>query len=61
MCDHVQVEDKGWHCDKNDTSNWPRDGDHAGIRGESLRIEAVKIVLTAADGQAVSDFSVRYR
>ncbi|MEO1815846.1 MAG: Ig-like domain-containing protein [Acetobacterium sp.] len=58
---NVHVENKGWLYDENDASSWPRDGDYAGTRGESLRIEAVKIVLTDADGQAVSSYSVRYR
>jgi hypothetical protein len=58
---NVHVQNKGWLYDENDTSDWPRNGDYAGTRGESLRIEAVKIVLTDADGQAVSDYSVRYR
>jgi len=58
---NVHVENKGWLFDENDASGWPRNGDYAGTRGEGLRIEAIKIVLTDADGQAVSGYSVRYR
>lgn len=58
---NVHVQNKGWLYDENDTSGWPRDGDYAGTRGEGLRIEAVKIILTDANGQAVSGYSVRYR
>lgn len=58
---NVHVQNKGWLYDENDSTNWPKDGDYAGTRGESLRIEAVKIVLTDADGKAVSSYSVQYR
>ncbi|MBI4856634.1 MAG: leucine-rich repeat protein [Acetobacterium woodii] len=58
---NVHVQNKGWLYDENDSANWPKDGDYAGTRGESLRIEAVKIVLTDADGKAVSGYSVQYR
>ena len=39
----------------------PPTGLNAGTRGESLRIEAVKIVLTDADGQPVTGYTVQYR
>lgn len=58
---NVHVQNKGWLYDEDDVTNWPKDGDYAGTRGESLRIEAVKIVLTDSDGKAVSGYSVQYR
>lgn len=58
---NVHVQNKGWLYDEDDVTNWPKDGAYAGTRGESLRIEAVKIVLTDSDGKAVSGYSVQYR
>lgn len=58
---NVHVQNKGWLYDEDDPADWPKDGDYAGTRGESLRIEAVKIVLTDADGQPVTGYSVQYR
>ncbi|MBI4857288.1 MAG: cadherin-like beta sandwich domain-containing protein [Acetobacterium woodii] len=58
---NVHVQNKGWLYDENDTTNWPKDSNYAGTRGESLRIEATKIVLTDSDGKPVSGFSVQYR
>ncbi|WP_170253954.1 leucine-rich repeat protein [Acetobacterium paludosum] len=58
---NVHVQNKGWLYDENDSANWPKDGDYAGTRGESLRIEAVKIVLTDSDGKPVPGYSVQYR
>nr|WP_320026424.1 leucine-rich repeat protein [uncultured Acetobacterium sp.] len=58
---NVHVQNKGWLYDENDVTNWPKDGDYAGTRGESLRIEAVKIVLTDSDGKPISGYSVQYR
>jgi hypothetical protein len=42
---NVQVENKGWLKDENDTTNWFVGGEAAGTTGESLRLEAIKIVL----------------
>jgi uncharacterized protein YjdB len=61
LCYNVHVQNKGWLYDVNDATTWPKDGEYAGTRGDSLRIEAVKIILTDADGQPVSDYSVLYR
>lgn len=58
---NVHVQNKGWLYDEDDCSDWPKDGAYAGTRGESLRIEAVKIVLTDSDGKAVPGYSVQYR
>jgi uncharacterized protein YjdB len=58
---NVHVQNKGWLYDVNDTTSWPKDGEYAGTRGESLRIEAIKIILADADGQSVSGYSVLYR
>jgi hypothetical protein len=58
---NVHVQNKGWLYDEEDTSNWPKDGDFAGSRGESLRIEAIKIVLTDVDGNLYSGYHVDYR
>ena len=58
---NVHVQNKGWLYDEEDPADWPKDGEYAGTRGESLRIEAVKIVLTDADGKPVSGYSVQYR
>lgn len=58
---NVHVQNMGWLYDENDASDWPRDGDYAGTRGEGLRIEAVKIVLTDGAGQPVAGYRVRYR
>nr|WP_320024146.1 putative Ig domain-containing protein [uncultured Acetobacterium sp.] len=58
---NVHVENKGWLYDENDCADWPKDGAYAGTRGESLRIEAVKLVLTDKDGKPYPGYSVYYR
>ncbi len=58
---NVHVQNKGWLYDENDPMDWPKDGAYAGTRGESLRIEAVKIVLTDSAGKPVPGYSVLYR
>jgi len=58
---NVHVQNKGWLYDENDSSDWPKDGAYAGTRGNSLRIEAVKIVLTDSDGQPLPGYAVQYR
>ncbi|WP_303867637.1 leucine-rich repeat protein [Acetobacterium wieringae] len=58
---NVHVQNRGWLYDENDPTDWPRDGAYAGTRGESLRIEAVKIVLTDSAGKPVPGYSVEYR
>ncbi|WP_414151880.1 putative Ig domain-containing protein [Acetobacterium carbinolicum] len=58
---NVHVENKGWLYDENNCTDWPKDGTYAGTRGESLRIEAVKLVLTDKDGQPYPGYSVYYR
>ncbi|URN82814.1 leucine-rich repeat protein [Acetobacterium wieringae] len=58
---NVHVQNRGWLYDENDPTDWPRDGVYAGTRGESLRIEAVKIVLTDSAGKPVPGYSVQYR
>ena len=58
---NVHVQNKGWLYDEDDPRDWPKDGAYAGTRGEGLRIEAVKLVLTDADGQVYPGYSVQYR
>jgi|GEM_PF-1982317 len=58
---NVHVENKGWLYNENDCADWPKDGAYAGTRGESLRIEAVKLVLTDKDGKPYPGYSVYYR
>ncbi len=58
---NVHVENKGWLYDENNCADWPKDGAYAGTRGESLRIEAVKLVLTDKDGKPYPGYSVYYR
>ncbi|MBC3887860.1 leucine-rich repeat protein [Acetobacterium paludosum] len=58
---NVHVQNMGWLYNEDDPANWPKDGAYAGTRGDSLRIEAVKIVLTDRDGKAVPGYSVQYR
>ena len=58
---NVHVQNRGWLYDEDDCSDWPKDGAYAGTRGDSLRIEAVKIVLTDSAGQPLSGYSVQYR
>ncbi|MDO9493178.1 hypothetical protein [Acetobacterium sp.] len=41
----VQVENKGWLKDVNDTATWFVGGEDAGTKGESLRLEAIKIII----------------
>lgn len=58
---NIHVQNKGWLYEQNDPTSWPKDGDYAGTRGESLRIEAVEIVLTDATGQPYPGYSALYR
>lgn len=58
---NVHVQNKGWLYDENDSADWPKDGVYAGTRGDGLRIEAVKIVLTDRAGKALTGYSVQYR
>lgn len=58
---NVHVQNKGWLYDENDSADWPKDGAYAGTRGNSLRIEAVKIVLTDSEGKPVGGYAVQYR
>ncbi len=58
---NVHVQNKGWLYDENDSADWPKDGAYAGTRGDGLRIEAVKIVLTDRAGKALTGYSVQYR
>jgi uncharacterized protein YjdB len=55
---NVHVQNKGWLYDETDTRQWAKNGDYAGTRGESLRIEAVKIVLVDPLGNQSSAYSV---
>lgn len=58
---NVHAQNKGWLYDENDSADWPKDGAYAGTRGNSLRIEAVKIVLTDSEGKPVGGYAVQYR
>ncbi|MBU4439795.1 MAG: leucine-rich repeat protein [Acetobacterium sp.] len=58
---NVHVQNKGWLYNETDSTTWPKDGAYAGTRGESLRIEAIEIVLTDATGQPYPGYSALYR
>jgi hypothetical protein len=58
---NVHVQNIGWLYDENDVSTWAKDGDFAGTRAKSLRIESIKIVLTDTAGQPVSGYHIKYR
>ena len=58
---NVHVQDVGWLYDENDVTSWAKDGDFAGTRARSLRIEAIKIVLTDPSGNKLTDYHIRYR
>ncbi|WKY44320.1 YDG domain-containing protein [Eubacteriaceae bacterium ES2] len=58
---NVHVQNKGWLYDEEDFSDWPQNGDYAGTRGEGLRIEAIKIVLTDAEGNIYPGYHIDYR
>ncbi|WKY47834.1 YDG domain-containing protein [Eubacteriaceae bacterium ES3] len=58
---NVHVQNKGWLYDEEDTNNWPKNGEYAGTRGESLRIEAIKIVLTDLEGNTYSGYHINYQ
>ncbi|MBU4440754.1 MAG: hypothetical protein KJ779_14440, partial [Firmicutes bacterium] len=58
---NVHVQDKGWLYNLEDPASWAKDGEFAGTKGESLRIEAIKIVLLDANGDASNGYSVLYR
>lgn len=57
---NVHVRNKGWLYAENDFSNWPKNGEFAGTRGQGLRIEAAKFVLVDASGEQSKDYSVLY-
>ncbi|WKY44008.1 MBG domain-containing protein [Eubacteriaceae bacterium ES2] len=42
---NVQVQNKGWLKDESDVSNWFVSGQTAGTRGQSLRLESIRIKL----------------
>lgn len=42
---NVQVENKGWLRDEDDVTTWFSSGEYAGTKGESLRLEAIRIKL----------------
>ncbi|MBI4855175.1 MAG: hypothetical protein HY818_00295 [Acetobacterium woodii] len=58
---NVHVQNIGWLYDENDPSSWAKNGDYAGTRGDSLRIEAIKIVLLDASGTKASGYHIRYQ
>ncbi|WP_423055519.1 hypothetical protein [Acetobacterium carbinolicum] len=58
---NVHVQNKGWLYDENNISTWAKDGGFAGTKGESLRIEAIKIRLADASGNPVENMHVFYR
>lgn len=58
---NVHVQNIGWLYDENDPSSWAKNGDYAGTRGNSLRIEAIKIVLLDASGTKASGYHIRYQ
>lgn len=50
----VHVQNEGW-------MDWVADGEFAGTKDKSQRIEAIRIRLVDDDGNALSGFSVQYR
>lgn len=58
---NVHVQNKGWLYKLDDPTTWAKNGEFAGTRGESLRIEAIEIILLDADGNASNGYSVLYR
>lgn len=58
---NVHVQNIGWLYDEDDPSSWAKNGEYAGTRGNSLRIEAVKVVLLDASGHKASDYHIRYQ
>lgn len=58
---NVHVQNIGWLDDEDDPSSWAKNGDYAGTRGDSLRIEAIKIVLLDAAGNKATGYHVRYQ
>ncbi|WP_186893220.1 YDG domain-containing protein [Acetobacterium malicum] len=61
LCYNVHVQNKGWLYEEADPTTWAKNGDYAGTRGESLRIEAIKIVLLDASGNKASGYHIRYQ
>jgi hypothetical protein len=43
---NVQVQNKGWLMDEEDTTSWFVGGQSAGTEGEGLRLEGIKMVIT---------------
>ncbi len=58
---NVHVQNIGWLYDENDPTTWAKNGDYAGTRGDSLRIEAIKIILLDASGNKASGYHVHYQ
>lgn len=58
---NVHVQNIGWLYAENEVSTWAKDGDFAGTRGQGLRIEAIKVVLTDASGNSVNGYHIKYR
>jgi hypothetical protein len=58
---NVHVQNKGWLYNLDDPTTWAKNGEFAGTTGESLRIEAIKIILLDANGDDSNGYSVLYR
>lgn len=58
---NVHIQNKGWLYKLDDPTTWAKNGEFAGTQGESLRIEAIEIILLDADGNASNGYSVLYR
>ncbi|PKM74559.1 MAG: hypothetical protein CVU92_05885, partial [Firmicutes bacterium HGW-Firmicutes-17] len=58
---NVHVQNIGWLYDENDPTTWAKNGDYAGTRAKSLRIEAIKIVLLDATGNKATSYHIRYQ
>ncbi|WP_303869751.1 YDG domain-containing protein [Acetobacterium wieringae] len=58
---NVHVQNIGWIYDKEDLGTWAKNGEYAGTRGECLRIEAIRIVLTDANGNLYPGYHIKYR
>ncbi|WP_170253970.1 Ig-like domain-containing protein [Acetobacterium paludosum] len=60
---NVHIENEGWQNDPDnltDTANWKANGEFAGSRAKSQRVEAIEIVLVGADGKPLPGYSVQY-
>ncbi|AFA46899.1 YDG domain-containing protein [Acetobacterium woodii] len=58
---NVHVQNRGWLYDEENPTTWAKNGEYAGTRGESLRIEAIKIVILDASGNKATGYHIYYQ